>query len=452
MGRREELPRAMQPLYPMTSINEEMSLFEGQGTLKVGERSIPGCCRVSLRWAFGAEAHFDFRASDQPDLPSELPVPGRGMIWCEDGGPTLKVLILESFMPLMREKGPSASFRGVVEDRADQVQREIDAVRFSLANFHKFFGKPISDDRRSWAGRARCGFGDWEVTVDSLADVTERCKKAERDRGFLLTHVGELRRADRRPFAWREASDCLEFLHYLFSFCRGFWVAPLLPACILEGRNVWAEYPQRRQERSRCVLSWFNTQWARGFTIAGEAWRRLQSEVWGTTIRHAIHWYVEANMCAGAVEGSLVLLQAAFEAIAWTYLVEDRRSLSEEGFRKLSSSDRNRLLCTDLKIPVAIPSGCPALKKVAKAMNWSDTAAALAGMRNIAVHTSGSVRKRLQLVEKHDNAFTEAWQVGLRNLELALLALFAYSDRYVNRLRTGGLITQAMEPVPWQAQ
>ena len=99
-----------------------------------------------------------------------------------------------------------------------------------------------------------------------------------------------------------------------------------------------------------------------------------------------------------------------------------------------------------------MPDTCPDLTAVAKSENWADAARAVAEMRNIAVHTSKAIRKRLDLVRKHDRAFQEVWKLGLRNLELVLLALFGYSGKWMNRLSSGAWVHEAIEPVPWAKQ
>src|SRR6266446_6313316 len=53
---------------------------------------------------------------------------------------------------------------------------------------------------------------------------------------------------------------------------------------------------------------------------------------WNQTLRVAIHWYVESNAQAGAIEGSLVLQQLAIELLAWRVFVEDRGTYTDRDF------------------------------------------------------------------------------------------------------------------------
>ncbi len=196
--------------------------------------------------------------------------------------------------------------------------------------------------------------------------------------------------------------------------------------------------------------SWYNDDAVEGIEQGFPGfYKRWTEEAWKETLLLALHWYVESNMCAGGVEGSVVLAQSAFELLAWTLLVEERRVLSEESFQpgKLPAMDKMRLLFSACGIPLAIPGSLGQLADFAKANGCSDGAQTLTQVRNTLVHSNP--KKRRKLFDADSSVREEASELGLWYLELVLLYLFAYRGQYSNRLRTDCWRGEEVESVPW---
>ena len=159
-----------------------------------------------------------------------------------------------------------------------------------------------------------------------------------------------------------------------------------------------------------------------------------------------IHWYVEANMCSGGVEGAIILLHAAFEVLAWTVLVEERNYISADGFGRLPMSDLIALLLAFSRIPNEIPLTLPCLRELSRELNWNNAAQALVGIRNALVHPTVKVRRR---VMDRPEVRYEAWSMCLWLLELAILRVCGYEGSYSNRVANAKWKGQEVEPVPW---
>ena len=108
---------------------------------------------------------------------------------------------------------------------------------------------------------------------------------------------------------------------------------------------------------------------------------KLRHPVWGEPLKLALYWYIESNMNAGGLEGSIILAQAAFESLSWTLLVEDEQMLSVDGYKKLNADDAIRVLLAKCDIPRAVPASLSALAATAKEYGW-DTPAAITQIRN----------------------------------------------------------------------
>jgi len=241
-------------------------------------------------------------------------------------------------------------------------------------------------------------------------------------------------------------------LFHFLSFCRGAWVAPMLAVGFDDQDAVvwreWRNWKISAWKDSHCWLNDFSENWLRevfpGFL------RRWTDDTWKEPIRHAIHWYIESNMCAGGIEGSIILEQAAFELLAWTLLAADLKILSEEALdpRRLPAADKLRLLLANNGIPLAIPASLADLQTAASTeQTWVDGPKAITELRNGLIHPSP--QRRRKVFSHAAGARHDAWCLGLWYLELSLLRIFEYHGLYANRLMRDGFHGQQMMPVPW---
>ncbi|WP_039962290.1 MULTISPECIES: hypothetical protein [Kamptonema] len=105
-------------------------------------------------------------------------------------------------------------------------------------------------------------------------------------------------------------------------------------------------------------------------------------------------------------------------------MVEDKRSLSQNGFHKLPAADEVKLLLSYLGIDLKIPDRLTNLIQLANRQNWVDGPQAITEIRNAIVHPNPKSRHKGCGASKETRA--EAWSLGLKYLELALLKLFDY--------------------------
>jgi hypothetical protein len=145
------------------------------------------------------------------------------------------------------------------------IKERLGRVRFHLLNFNEFHGERIYRGNQegkvlSWPGRAYFDMGPWRVTLDSMPDISERIKQARAVGGYVITHVGNLERREKkngigRLFGANEASKALEVLYYVFTLANGSRCPCVLPY----------GYRHMPSEVSRCVMS-FRKQTAHDFS------------------------------------------------------------------------------------------------------------------------------------------------------------------------------------------
>ena len=167
------------------------------------------------------------------------------------------------------------------------------------------------------------------------------------------------------------------------------------------------------------------------------------------SLQTALHWLIEAEQCAGGVEGAIVLQQAALECLAWLQVVQERRLCSESGFKSLPASDKIRWLLSLYGIEAAIPKESGPIRSYAKAFNLSDLIDVLVNVRNALVHAEPKKTERLFARKTGDDERSHLWyQVG-GILQQAVLASIGYNGWMLRRDVDSVFAAGAVRRVPW---
>jgi len=423
------------PPYETATVNQSIVLYTGPFEVLQDGTSVTGEGVVRLEWL--PTPQIRFHATGIPVSTSlhlgdiEIRIPNEQ--------PVARALL--SSLELAGESGVMHWHRKISGSiRSLQVGggSTISACLFHLPNFHDYLGTSVLEAQ------------DWVITVDRAPSADETFHKSLRSlAGYGITHIGKIQKVNGEVFRYADARELLGYLAYFLSFCRGNWVAPLLPVGIdTDGTRQWEEWRDWPVGRWENVQTWFNLFSSKCVSnpFAG-CLRRLKSDTWGEPVRLSIWWYISSNTRAGGLEGSLVLSQAAFELLSWTYLVEDSKVLSKRGFEDLPASDKLRLLLSNAKIQLAIPDTLTELQKLSTSSSWQDGPHALTEMRNGLVHPGP--KKRRIILDADPIAVFEAWSLSLWYLELLLLWLFGYEGDYSNRLIRGVSRGEEVERVPW---
>ena len=345
---------------------------------------------------------------------------------------------------------------GVIQEFEFGPDEKLSYVVFHVVNFTNYQGRSVRDaaGSRAWAARSVMETADWRITLDALEDGARIYDELRAVGGFSVTHVGKLERLDGKKFAPKHAKTISKALFRYLSFCRGTWVAPMLPVGFDEnGQRVWEHWLGWKIERWRNVVSWFDSHSEEGLSSGFPGfYARWQTEQWEEALRFANHWYVEATMSSGGQEGSIILAQAGFELLGWTYLVEEKQALSDRAYEILPAADKLRLLLTMCGIPAAIPASLSKLATAAKAAGnqWRDGPQAITEVRNALVHGSPAKREKLFGTDETASVVHQAWTLSLWYLELLMLRLCGYQGKYSNRVAGAKWSGEEVEAVPWR--
>ncbi|MBD2491989.1 hypothetical protein [Aulosira sp. FACHB-615] len=439
---------ALIPIYWTEKPNESIQLYKGLLEIIQGDTAYEGEGSIFFEWLPSPSINFYF--STQGEFTYQLSL-DKARLKLLETEIIVEVYIL-SVPIIFDEKLEISGY--LSEPTLLGSGQTLRSVTFHLSNFHSFIGTQVRRKNSICSDRLLLKVDGWSIYIDKLESLTEIIKSLKSQGGYAITHVGKIERSDQKTFSSKEAEEILEILHWFLSFCRGFRISPiLLVGQNSSGKKVWEKWHSNQLISPwKIVDSWFidlhslNTQninelFAGFLTL----WK---TDTWNDAIRLAIHWYLESNAQAGAVQGSIILLQAAFELLAGTLLLEDKK-ITEEAFNKLKAFEKLRHLLKECNLPLEIPDTLTHLLQAAKPedLDWSDGVQALTQTRNALVHANPEKRKKF--LNRSFSEKVDIVNLGLWYLELVLLKVFGYKGQYLSRVTCKEIKYENIQTVPW---
>jgi hypothetical protein len=444
---RPNAPPAIAPVYTTAEPNAPVLLYDGPLELVQGPQHVRGHGTIRYEWSPTPRPRFGFSA-DVPLSGIDVGAAACLLISGRVSGITCRITSAKVFSDGARDV---EAVRGQIHESLGPTDSGLKSVLFHVANFRDLLGRSESviryESGTCRAGRLVLQGGGWTVTVDALEN-DRPLRNALRDQsGYAITHAGRIERSDGAEFSAAAGAKLLEALWWFFSFAEGRWTGPVLPIGVdAQGRRIWEEWRGLKVAPWRFVLSWLDDHYPAGLTELFSNFLDMWQDPDGhQPLRFAIHWYVEANNQAGAVEGGTVLTQTAFELLAWSVIVAKEGRISAGSFDRLPAADKLRLLLSWANLPLAIPGTAIELAALAARKHWSDAAQALTSIRNSITHPSPQNRERFS--DYPTAAVTEAWNLGLWYLERLILRLLEYRGPVGNRLKRRWV--GEVESVPW---
>ncbi len=299
---------------------------------------------------------------------------------------------------------------------------------------------------------------EWNIILSPIDNITDLTKYLSDQGGFGLTHIGMLKRIDEGHFDKDQASDKLIALYHFLSFVRGLWCGPILPIGQNGDKVSWQVWDAPRLTPWKDVRSWFFDFEPEKINEAFIGFmKKWVDPDWNEPTRLAIHWYIEANIGSGGVEGSIILIQAALELLAWVYLMEApgaSKPCTVEAFHKWPASRKIEHLLTSMGIPVTIPSELKELQRALTELQKTNSDAKkypsgsymFTYIRNRITHETGEDRIKLSAISF--DARIEAKELGLWYVEMTFLRIFGFNGQHYMRFRNGGPADRVAY-VPW---
>jgi hypothetical protein len=315
-----------------------------------------------------------------------------------------------------------------------------------LANFPRLHGRPVGwPDRSVDSGRLLFEGGGWTITLDPVHNVADLEKELKKDGGFAITHIAKAERASGASFTsaeLRELTDAFTFFCWLCTEAR---CGPMLPVGFDgQGQARWARWNPTRTESFASPRTWLDSVHAsEAETLFPTFMARFGDPYWQQVLTHAIVYLVEAGR-PDTVERAIIMAQVLLEAMSYSWVVEERKLRTHEGFEDRKAAQNIREMLLDMKVPVAIPKNLTALATTrSKKGTPVDGPLALALKRNEIIH-----RRRPAPVSTYE-PLIEAWRLGAWYSELVVLRLCGFNGQYRSRLNDN-VWAGVVESVPWQ--
>lgn len=417
--------------------SKRVTLYSGTLELRQGKRSVRGKGTVVLRWLPTPGIEFHLGAG-----PASKAFPMRGPLWLHIPEHGWRARAFLTHVTPARSLTGTCNL-GIGGGLRGRRVRSLHELIFHVPNLARLGTEVLREGNTRWLGRTVFRTAEWEFTLDRISSADKVFAAARREGGFVFTHVGGLRRVDGSSFRPSEVAGLMRVVALFLSFVNGRWTGPLL-AVGLDSRRarVWEEWLPRLVNPPRGEVAWAADHVDVISAFPG-FWDLATDATLGSALGSIVHWYVEANRQAGALDGALVLLQCGFELLAWMELVMRRATLTATAFEGLPAKVLMTQLMSSLRIPTAIPRGLPVLRK--NAPTGADGPAALTAIRNRIVHPP----KKKQALKYHGVPhLVEAWRYSLWAAELCVLAMIGYRGRYQDRIRHRRDYLQTAK-VPW---
>lgn len=443
------VPPAITPIYATETVNQDIIVYEGEIQLVQGKINVSGPGTVKVAWLPFPRLQFQLDIPDLVNMPD-----AKAEVTLVSLKTAMAVYITGKRTKVSIADGSGMQITGCAADRLLMGKsRPVAKVVLHVPNFWEYCSSVIREsgpdaDKSARPGRVPLRSDEWKLILDPVPNLREIRESLDSESGYAITHVGVVEMNTGKPLTIEEAESLNLLLRYFFSFVRGFWVIPLMLSGLDEtDQLIWTVPGDTRIDRWRPVISWFDKLYPESMSELFPGFiRRLQSETWGSAMKQAVFWYIQANDYSEVgSEGGIVLTQVALELLSWALLVEDTRVLTRRRFcRKLNADDRIRELLGKAQIDPAIPERLANLQAAGEAQSWKDGPYALTFIRNSIVHPN--LQKRIDRTS-HGLRF-DAYMLGLWYLELVLLWLCEYHGSYGTRLIPGRL-AGGVQRVPW---
>lgn len=419
--------QALNPVYMIEPINQPFTLYEGDmkflSSSKNQDAGIQGKGLIKCDWFPSLKLKYRFNCDEfiQFDL---------GEHTLELSNPIVSINANCTHLSLGQENFASGFLNVPVTISSNP---SISYLIFHITNFHDYMGENVQNSSNRWKGRLLLEAYGWRVTIDSLEPKLrkELISSLEAEGGYAFTHTAKLQRIEERTFTHEEALEILNGLSYFLAFVRGMWVGPFFPVGFDSSNNcIWEQWNFYKASKYKANTSWFPLHKPQNLTTAYVGFmKRWTDPDLQEPLKLAIHWYLESNLQAGGIEGSIIIAQAAFELL-YEFLFPSSTKI--DAYKKLEK------LCSEAKLPLDFndkPCDANLLKNlIGFASDKKITLPkAITEIRNLITHPK--LKKNGTSILHSAPLRQETWRVSLWYLELLLLRLLNYDGLYKNRTK-----------------
>lgn len=420
--------QALNPVYITERINQPFTLYEGDMKFLSSSNNldagIQGNGLIKFDWFPSLKLKYRFNCNEF--IHSDL-----GEHTLELGNPIVLIKATCTHLSLGQENFASGFLNEPVTITSNP---SISYLIFHITNFHDYIGENVQNSSMGWTGRLLLEAHGWRVTIDSLEPELrkELIRSLKDEGGYAFTHTAKLQRIDDRIFTPEEALDFLSGLSYFLAFVRGMWVRPFFPVGFDSSDHcIWEQWNFYKASPYKVNTSWFPLHKPQNLTTVYVGFMKHWIDPdWQEPLQLAIHWYVESNLQAGGIEGSIIIAQAAFELL-YEFLLgsSSNRIDADKKLEKLFSWAKLPLDFNDRPCDANFLENLIGFTRDKKI----NLPKAITEVRNGIIHPKP--KKDGTSILHSAPLRQETWRVSLWYLELLLLYLLDYQGLYKNRTK-----------------
>ena len=448
----ENLPETTYSPVDMDEPNASIPIFEGSFQLVQEEFAILINGKIWFDWFPHAGVKFTGKAPYISPQETFFLISTQGQ-WelTVDGSILGKCYISRTLRSsLITVEGVMAS-KSVLGDKCISV----DKVKFAIPNLRELNGQPTKKTTNSGirSNNSRILFENKEyiIIIDQHPEYKKLHTSLNAKGGYLILYSGEITKKDGAPIHYNEIKEVFGCFSTLLSFINGRKCSALFKQGVHENEVKWTDYTPYEVAQYKPVTSW--PQHVQATKGLGKLWQNLCNLWMNKTdkdfIKNAVHWYTEANSNPSFFAGSLVMAQATLELLYNWYIIEKRKLIIGNDGENLSAANKIRILISNLNIGYEIPQAFEELNEVLlkRKKETVDAPDLFVQIRNAIIHSQE--KKRNMLANLSDYVKYEALQLGLWYIELSILYILNFDDRYFNRCSGAKWQGEGEKLVPW---
>lgn len=329
-------------------------------------------------------------------------------------------------------------------------------IEFVIPNLRAFSGTTVkikfeNDNYRFGKNRISFENDEYQINIDKSFDYEELNKSLKDKGGYIVLYCGEIIKKDGH-ILFDGLTETLNAFSTYLSFLNGRRCSPLFIHGIHEGAVKWVDYTNYVVDQYKAAESWPPRH---SIDNLDDLWKNF-SQMWKIDddkdfLKTVIHWYIEANLNSGYLEGSIVMSQIALELIYNWLVIEKRRILVGKDSEDISASNKIRLLLSQLKVDCDVPDSLNNLKTFVDGdIEIVDGVDAFVQVRNAIIHSQDRKRKKLKTI--NHSVKSELRKLGLWYIELSILYALQYKGKYYNRCSYAEWAGEGEMTVPWHIE
>lgn len=328
----------------------------------------------------------------------------------------------------------------------------IQSVKFHIFNFKGVLGDLVRNRKQSKISRSRLRFpmDDYEIIIDSMVSDNNKEYELKNEGGYGLSHVGELSSTKNEYLKENNIDEILNHFSLFLSFLDGRRLHALFRTGIFQKQNIWIDFSNYNQATYSYLPSWLPQQFNDKIASLWKNFYSLCTNKYDSDSMYLIvHWYLSANKGDGGLEGSIILLQNAYELMFRWLVIEKKQLISSKESEKLRASDKIRDLLKLINCDTVIPYHYQLYFQeiISKNDSLKDFPFMFTEIRNSFVHSNRKKREKINALP--NDYLSIILNLGIFYVELLILYLLDYDGNVASRISESKWRGSDEIVVPW---